>query len=401
MNPAVGTVLGDRYTLTESIASGGMGEVWAATDSVLGRAVAVKLLNPALSQDPSIVERFRAEARHAAALHHPNITTVFDYDEDGATAYLVMELVAGQPLSQIITERAPLSAQETSSILFQAAIALQAAHQSGVIHLDVKPATILITPDGTAKLTDFGIFGAVDARPLTQTGQILGTAQYLPPEQALGMGATASSDIYALGVVGYEMLTGLRPFEAGTTAATGLTQINEPSPRLPDSVPVGVANVISACLAKTPSDRPASAAAVAQALATPDGAFASALLADPAPTPALPHSNLPAPTQIMATQTTPTEPALMTSRRSRPPGWLLGAATVTLLAALAVFALSGGSHDSKVPVVTGTTPTSTPSSPSPSIRATALVAPTEITSSRPGQLSKSRGNGHDHRKDGT
>ncbi|MBE3074672.1 MAG: serine/threonine protein kinase, partial [Actinobacteria bacterium] len=251
------TILSDRYALTEIIAAGGMGEVWAATDTVLRRTVAVKLLNPALSRESGFLERFRAEARHTAALHHPNITTVFDYGEDGGAAYLVMELVVGQPLSQLISTRAPLSAHETASILIQAATALEAAHHGGVLHRDVKPANILITPDGTAKLTDFGISRLVDAAPLTQTGQILGTAQYLSPEQALGRRATVSSDIYALGVVGHEMLTGQRPFDTGTIVATALAHINQPPPPLPDTVPVGIRDVISAALAKDPADRPA------------------------------------------------------------------------------------------------------------------------------------------------
>ena len=181
MNPTPGTVLSDRYALTERIAGGGMGEVWAATDTVLGRTVAVKLLSPAISRQGGFLERFRAEARCSAALHHPNITTVFDYGEDDGSAYLIMELVAGQPLSQIIADRAPLSAQATASILIQAATALEAAHQGGVVHRDVKPANILVTPDGTVKLTDFGISHMVNTTPLTQTGQVLGTAQYLSP----------------------------------------------------------------------------------------------------------------------------------------------------------------------------------------------------------------------------
>ena len=137
MNLSEGTILGDRYTLTARIAVGGMGEVWAATDTVLGRTVAVKLLHPALSQESDFVDRFRAEARHTAALLHPNIAAVFDYGEDDGTAYLVMELVVGQPLSQIIAERAPLSTQETTAILIQAATALEAAHQGGVVLRDV------------------------------------------------------------------------------------------------------------------------------------------------------------------------------------------------------------------------------------------------------------------------
>jgi len=179
MSPTTGSVLSDRYALTEHIAAGGMGEVWAATDTVLGRTVAVKLLNPALSRQGGFLERFRAEARYAAALTHPNITTVFDYGEDDGSAYLVMELVNGQPLSQIIAESAPMSARTTASILIQAASALEAAHQGGVIHRDVKPANILITADGSAKLTDFGISRLVNSVPLTQAGEVLGTARYL------------------------------------------------------------------------------------------------------------------------------------------------------------------------------------------------------------------------------
>src|SRR5665811_1458789 len=252
-----------------------MGEVWAAMDTVLGRAVAVKLLHRALSQDSDFAERFRSEARNTAALQHPNIATVFDYGEDDGTAYLVMELVVGQPLSQIIAERAPLSVQETIAILIQAATALEAAHQGGVVHRDIKPANILITPDGAAKLTDFGIARAIDAAPLTQTGQVLGTAQYLAPEQALGRSATASSDIYSLGVVGYEMLTGERPFDSGTAVATALAHVNQPPPLLPVTIPIGVRALINAALAKDPADRPASAAAVAQALRMPGVALAS------------------------------------------------------------------------------------------------------------------------------
>jgi eukaryotic-like serine/threonine-protein kinase len=416
MNPVEGAVLSDRYALTERIAGGGMGEVWAATDTVLDRTVAVKLLNPALSQESGFVERFRAEARHSAALHHPNITTVFDYDEDGTTAYLVMELVAGQPLSQIISERAPFSAHETSSILIQAASALEAAHRGGVVHRDVKPANILITPDGTAKLTDFGISRAVDAAPLTQTGQILGTAQYLSPEQALGHSATASSDIYALGVVGYEMLTGERPFEADTIVATAIAHINQPPPPLPDTVPAGVADVISACLAKAPANRPRSAAAVAHALGMLDAAVASAAPAGPASALTLPTRTqiMPAvamptqamPTQAMPTQPMPTGPAGIPDRRAqRHPAWLLAAATVTVLGVLVVFALTDGSG-SKTPVATApTSSTSTSSSATPTSASrltsgTAALAPPAITSPRPGRLHKGRGNGHDHKRDG-
>ena len=408
MNLREGTILGDRYTLTERIATGGMGEVWGATDTVLGRTVAVKLLHPALSQESDFVERFRAEARHTAALLHPNIAAVFDYGEDDGTAYLVMELVVGQPLSQIIAERAPLSAQETTAILIQAATALDAAHEAGVVHRDVKPANILVTPDGTAKLTDFGISRAIDSVPLTQTGQVLGTAQYLSPEQALGQSATASSDIYALGVVGHEMLTGERPFDTGSVVSTALAHVNQPPPPLPDTVPVGVRDVIMAALAKDPADRPASAAAMAHALGMPGAAFASVTPVVPvtpesnatatiahAPTQAMPSSTRAMPIQALPTQA----PGIPHWRSPRP--WLLGA-SAAVLGVLAFLALSqgGGDGSTTTPVATtSATATSSATSP-PTPDATTVVAPPAVTSPPPRQGNSGKGNANDGNKKG-
>jgi serine/threonine-protein kinase len=444
MSPDIGSVLSNRYTLTEPIATGGMGEVWAATDSVLDRIVAVKLLRPALSMDSSFVERFRAEARHSAALHHPNITTVFDYGEDEGSAYLVMELVPGQPLSQIISERAPLSAQEMSSILIQAANALEAAHQGGVVHRDVKPANILVTPDGTAKLTDFGISRLVNAVPLTLTGQVLGTAQYLSPEQALGESATAASDIYALGVVGHEMLTGQRPFDRETVVATTLAHVTEPSPTLPETVPVGIRTVISAALAKDPADRPASAAAMAQALRMPDVAFASGIRKGSAagvvglPTVASRAMTLPARTQAMSAKSRPAEPPGIPdgpTRRRQALVWVAVAA-VMALGVFTAFALvdSHGSLATEKPVAPAATlttpstsapsttptpapaetptqiPTEAPSSPQPATSSTdapAVVDPPSVAVPDPGQANnglgkgRDKGDGHDgNNKDG-
>jgi len=433
-----GTTLGGRYVLTERIAVGGMGEVWAATDTVLGRAVAVKLLHPGLSQEGDFAERFRAEARHSASLHHPNIATVFDYGEDDGTAYLVMELVPGQPLSRIIAERAPLSAPETSSILAQAATALEAAHQGGVVHRDVKPANIIITPSGTTKLTDFGISRAIDTAPLTQTGQVLGTAQYLSPEQALGQSATASSDIYSLGVVGYEMLTGTRPFDADTVVATALAHVNQPPPPLPDTIPAGIRDVVEAALAKDPTDRPASAAAMARALGMPgptldaddptrgtEGnvtatylleattptptagraatglAAANATPADQAaPTEALAATRaMPALTQAMAEQAMPTQPTGIPDLRSRG-GRRRSAALVPAIAAAAVLlvivvvalASGGGGTQTPAPKATATATTATTARSEPTTSATAVVAPPS-TSPAPIKPAPGKGSG--------
>jgi len=411
MNPSATTVLNDRYALTERIAAGGMGEVWAATDTVLGRTVAVKLLNPALSQERGFLERFRAEARCSAALHHPNITTVFDSGLDDGCACLVMEFIAGQPPSQLIFEHAPLSAQTTASILIQAATALQAAHQGGVVHRGLKPANILITPDGTAKLTDFGISRLVNTASLTQTGHILGAAQYLSPAQVLGHCATASGDIDALGVLGHEMLTGQRPFDGDTSVATAVAHLNQPSPHLPDTVPVRIRHVIIAALAKDPADHPATAATMAHALGMPDAAFASgapAVGALAVATLALSTFSAPdlsrlARTQAMPATAMPTEPPGRADRRSQiRPAWLLAGAAAGALLVLAAFALPGSGNGTHTSVSTASaSPTPSQVSATKSTGTTSEIAPSE-DSSMPAQpsMTAGRAGGHDQNKDG-
>ncbi len=208
MSPRVGVTLSGRYRLQRLIATGGMGQVWEAVDSRLGRRVAVKVLKQEFSQDPEFIERFRAEARTTAMLNHPGIASVHDYGEtqmdgEGRTAYLVMELVNGEPLNSVLKRTGRLSLRHTLDMLEQTGRALQVAHAAGLVHRDVKPGNILITPTGQVKITDFGIAKAVDAAPVTQTGMVMGTAQYIAPEQALGHEATPASDVYALGVVGY------------------------------------------------------------------------------------------------------------------------------------------------------------------------------------------------------
>lgn len=262
--------LGERYHLRRRIASGGMGDVWEADDEVLERVVAVKILRPTTDAEETFAMRFRSEALYTANLCHSNIATVFDYGEDDVLAYLVMELVPGEPLSSLLQREGPLDPERVRGIMGQAALALGAAHESGVVHRDVKPANILVAPDGTVKLTDFGIARAVDGANQTQTGEVLGTPHYLSPEQALGESATGASDIYALGVVAHEMLTGRRPFDKGTPVATALAQVHEPPPPLPRSVPVGLRRLVEQCLAKRPEDRPRSARELGERLGLPE-----------------------------------------------------------------------------------------------------------------------------------
>lgn len=267
MRPTSGITLGGRFQLTDRIAIGGMGEVWKARDQVLGRIVAIKILKEEYTGDPGFLNRFRAEARHTALLNHEGIANVFDYGEEGGSAYLVMELVPGQPLSTIIEREQILSPDRALSIVGQTATALSVAHRQGLVHRDVKPGNLLIMPDGRVKITDFGIARLADQVPLTATGQVMGTAQYLAPEQATGQQATGSSDIYALGVIGYELLAGRRPFSGESQIAIALAQVNDAPPDLPESIPHAVRALIASMLAKDPADRPANAEALAEAVA--------------------------------------------------------------------------------------------------------------------------------------
>ena len=209
------TVLGGRYRLTERIATGGQGEVWHAEDTALGRPTALKVLRGEYAGDADFRERFRREAQHAAMLSHPGIAQVFDYNEGdhGTPPYLVMEYVDGESLSAAIAREAPMSHDRVLDIIIAAASALAAAHAAGLVHRDVKPGNLLLGRDGSIKITDFGIARVMDASPLTRTGILMGTPLYLSPEQATGMGATAASDLYALGILAYEMLVGSPPYE--------------------------------------------------------------------------------------------------------------------------------------------------------------------------------------------
>jgi len=264
-----GFLVGDRYRLETFIASGGMGDVWKARDSVLGRLVAVKIMRPDTNSEPVFAQRFHEEALLTAGLSHHNIATLFDYGSHDHIAYLVMEYVDGIPLSTALRERGAFDAATVRSIIGQMALALHAAHEAGVVHRDVKPANVLLAPDGVVKLTDFGIARATASSGLTKTGETLGTPHYLSPEQALGRAATAASDLYALGVVAHELLTGRRPFDLDTPVATALAHITEPMPTLPSGIPTDLLDVVSRCLAKDPAQRPASAREIAIALGVP------------------------------------------------------------------------------------------------------------------------------------
>ena len=261
-------LLAGRYRLTDRIAAGGMGEVWRGEDDLLTRSVAVKLLPTGRAGDEAFLARFRAEARYAASLSHPGIARVYDYGESAefGGAYLVMELVNGEPLSAILARAGRLSPDATLDITSQAARALDAAHQAGIVHRDIKPGNLLVAAGGTTKITDFGIATAVaaaQASHLTETGMVMGTAMYVSPEQATGAQVTAASDIYSLGVVAYECLAGHPPFTASEPLAIAFAHKHEPVPALPPDVPQPVSDLVYHMLAKTPQERPSNVRAIA------------------------------------------------------------------------------------------------------------------------------------------
>ncbi|HSV67660.1 MAG TPA: serine/threonine-protein kinase [Mycobacteriales bacterium] len=279
------TQLGGRYRLINRIAIGGMGEVWRAEDQLLGRLVAVKVLKAELTTDPTFLARFRTEARTTASLSHAGIASVYDYGEvgldldgdgteDTSTAYLVMELVEGEPLSAILAREGRLPTQRTLDIVGQAATALEAAHRTGMVHRDVKPGNLLVSPDGVVKITDFGIARVADRVPLTQSGMVVGTAQYFSPEQAEGRVVSSASDVYSLGVVAYECLAGRLPFVADSPVTVAIMQIRDVPPPLPPDVPLPVHRLVAQAMAKDPRRRFGTGGEFAAAIRTvQDGRF--------------------------------------------------------------------------------------------------------------------------------
>lgn len=249
-------MLGGRYRLEERIASGGMGDVWRCVDDVLGRVVAVKILLPSLLEEPGFTERFRGEARTMATINHPGVVDIYDYGSDPATgAYLVMEYVDGDALSRTLARVGRLTPARTMALVAQAADALHAAHQTGVVHRDVKPGNLLVRPNGTLVLTDFGIARSVGAAQLTAAGSVLGTASYISPEQAMGEQATPLSDVYALGVVAYQCLAGRRPFEGENPLEIAMRHVREAPPPLPPDIPPPVRLIVERAMAKQPGAR--------------------------------------------------------------------------------------------------------------------------------------------------
>jgi tRNA A-37 threonylcarbamoyl transferase component Bud32 len=255
-----GSVLADgRYVLTDRVGAGGVGEVWRATDTVLDRAVAVKLLRPDVVAEAGTLRRFAAEARVMARVDHPGIAAVYDFGQDvDDTAYLVMKFVDGEPLNRLLDRCGPLVPERVMELVAQAAEALRAAHDAGVIHRDVKPGNLIVRPDGSVVLTDFGI-ARVTGNDVTGVELIRGTAKYLAPEQATGGEITPAVDVYALGTTAYHCLAGQPPFDGTDPIDVAIRQVHEAPPPLPGRVPEPVRELLNAMLAKDPQDRPGTA----------------------------------------------------------------------------------------------------------------------------------------------
>jgi serine/threonine-protein kinase len=256
-------LLAGRYRLEGQIATGGVGEVWRAEDTVLTRPVAVKLLRAEFAGHAEMQERFRAEARHAGALSHPAIARVYDYCEPAPEhpAFLVMELVDGPSLAAVLAA-GPLGAAQTLDVVAQVASGLQTAHAAALVHRDIKPANLLLAADGQVKITDFGIAHVAGSVPVTRTGTVMGTPAYLAPERVSGASATPASDLYSLGVVAYECLAGVQPF-TGKPLEVAASHRDLPLPPFPHAVPADVAQLVAELTAKNPAARPASAQEVA------------------------------------------------------------------------------------------------------------------------------------------
>jgi len=307
-----GTVLADRYRLENRVAAGGMGEVWRATDTLLERNVAVKLLRSSLAEDPVVSERFRREALLAAQISHPNMAGVYDYVQSTGRPGIVMEFVDGETLAERLAREERLGVAESVRIGGGVLSALRAAHTTGIVHRDVKPGNVMLGAAGEVKVTDFGIARAASDHMLTETGMVIGTAHYLSPEQVGGSPATPASDLYSVGAILFEMLAGRRPFEAETPIAVAMKRLTEDPPTVrslrPDT-PQPVARVIARALAREPGDRYGSAEEMRVAL---EEAFAETQ----PPTQPQPIGG---PTEVLPVGEAVVTAAAMTTEALRPP----------------------------------------------------------------------------------
>lgn len=400
----VHVLLADRYQLEELLGSGAMGEVWRAADRVLGRPVAIKLLK---AEDTADIERFRMEAQTTARLNHPHVVAVYDFGSDHGRLHLVMELVDGWTLAQERSMRGTVEPQEATAIAAQVAAGLSAAHRQGVIHRDIKPANIMLTTDRTVKITDFGIARFTDdgAGTATATGKILGTADYLAPERALGRTAQPASDVYSLGCVLYELLTGRPPFRGATSLAVVQQHVDiapPPPHRLSAGIPRALSEYALRLLAKDPAQRPRAEEAAEWLGAqkwgpNPTESAEPTQPLDPVD-PAEPDSRALSPTPSAVTSPPPPRTAAPAAhsrprnRRKQASKALLGGAAVALFAtATALGGVLNSDGDSPASTVSPSpAPTRTPSSTPTAVTsrpasetATAPAAPSAVPSTRP------------------
>lgn len=258
--PPASELVGGRYDLLDLVGTGAMGAVFVALDTRTDRVVALKRLHTRDPGDEVARARFRLEAECLASLDHPGLPRIFDFGEevDGPAVhpYLVMQLVTGDPLDELLAELGRLEQRPAAGVVAGLAEALAVVHADGIVHRDLKPGNVVVRDDGRPVLLDFGIASPEGGEPLTATGEILGTLDYISPEQVSGRRATAASDIYSLGVVAHTCLTGERPFRRETPLASAMAHVNDPVPALPDGIDPGLREVVRAMLAKEPDDRP-------------------------------------------------------------------------------------------------------------------------------------------------